>query len=408
MNNYKNSVGYNRNAYFQFMRDVSKAIIPEIQKVIANSQILTNGYLGKSISTILEHRCSEHRPKLRPFIAAVCSGASNVTNLDTDIRRIGAAVELLNISTYYANLAFDSKGNSKNNATTFCLAAMLLRDAVFEYIAKRGLSSISTANVIATLSKGYLDVTKGQALDIYQLSRFNGHVLPAPDDHLRLYIERCALLGGGSLMSVCLAGGLTGGVETELLVEMARYGWWHGTALQIINDISDFARVSAAGKSVGKTVSDRYADLKACKLTLPNYHLCKKICGEICDFTKMKNFIFHELQSNEQQKSLRIEIFTESLLLAAEADALASKSIRSLPSGIKQILDASLIVSEQNKFFKQLQCHVDKKVFDNAMRERMHNALLACSPDKVPYDDRFLGLDSLVEQSDSTVNMEKS
>jgi geranylgeranyl pyrophosphate synthase len=350
---------------------------------------ITNGNLGFDISTMLECRCSIRRPKLRPFIAAVCAGASGGTNFKTHEKRIGAAVELLNLSTYYANIAFDGKRNckDKNEVTMFCLAAMLLRDSVFEYLAKHGLSSISALRVIAVLSKGYLDVSKGQVLDICQLSGFNGRVLPTPDDHLRLYIRRCALLGGGSLMSVCLAGGLTGGMDEGSLVKMARYGWWHGTALQIINDISDFAPVYAAGKSVGKTENDRYADLLACKLTLPNFHLCKEICGDICDFKKMKDFICHELQADNQQKLSRI--FSESLLLAEEADVLAAESIRTLPSGIRQILAASLIVSKKNKFYTQLQCRIDDNMLCVEASARMRKALLDCPSNTIPGDDHF-------------------
>ena len=394
-----NSVSYKPSTYFRFMREVSKAIVPDIREMVVACRDLVNGNLGRDVSATFKRRCSGHRPKLRPFIAAVCSGASGGANLETHIRRVGAAVELINISTYYANLAFDGKGNreDKSDTTTLCLAAMLLRDSVFASLAKRGLGNASTTTqVIATLSKGYLDVSKGQFLDIHKLSGFDGRVLPTPDYHLQIYIERCALLGGGSLMAVCLAGGLVGGMDTELLVKMALYGWWHGTALQVINDIADFAPVFAAGKSIGKTDTDRYADLRACKLTLPNYHLCKDVCDGTCNFRKMNDFVLHELPVSKQRQLLHMRIFEESLLLAAEADTLAAESICALPLGIGQILYASLIVSKENRFFDQLQCYVEETVPTVAARERIRKVLSACSPDRIPSDDGFLGMDSLI------------
>lgn len=343
-----------REKYFSLMSEVSKFIEPIMVAMVRPISKKCSNELYNIIYTNVIRRSSSDRPKLRPFLLVVASASIKVDLDNNYILKLAAVVELLNISTYLSNLSFDKKGVCKNYNTSqkYIIASIILQSHAIEEI--NLLSELKPSireKLVNVLIKYYREIFEGQYIDLHQLS-YSSHI----SEFLPNYVQRCRYLGGSSLEGICIAGEMinydkNGKTDSSLSL----YGRFHGLALQIINDLSDFVPITKAGKSVGKESDDIFSDFKNHRATLPIYY-----CFQKADKKQREhlNFIQRNFADKNNQRAL-IEILlnTKAIHMTANlaycSDQLALKYLSKLEDcDMKNLLLSTLNVSKVNRFYK--------------------------------------------------------
>ena len=288
----------------------------------------------------------------------VSYGETDLCQVPTYVFDLAAFHELLNLSTYYSNLGIDGKGGilSKEDACLMFIASGILREAVFTHIGVlQNLPGSIVCDIVHMMSQGYREVLNGQLLDCNCLPKLADVDGMPYESYLEQYLLRCGLLGGSSLRSACMTGGLAGNLDNSQLEALSRYGWFHGMSMQIINDISDYVPISAADRSAGKNTNDIYSDLNNQKSTLPLY------CAYRYGSRSEKDFLTawtSNCSPNEERlmsilKAARAFDFAVSICQAA--DSLASNAIEGLGDIRVSYLKAALNTSKCNRFFRYLE-----------------------------------------------------
>jgi len=97
----------NRLEYFEELRKTSDAIKPSIEKYFAGFY-QKHGGIYRSILYLVSERIKKNTLLLKPFLVRLSYEVSGGKSLER-ILPICAAAELINISSYQANLSFDRR-----------------------------------------------------------------------------------------------------------------------------------------------------------------------------------------------------------------------------------------------------------------------------------------------------------
>jgi len=344
-------------AYFKEMRLVSSRTDAEMA-LFANE--FARKFAIHSVSQpaieLIEKRAHSGRPKLRPFVFVVASSRHS-TDAPPQTIRLAAVAELFNVSTYLLNLSIDRKGEQNGSDRSHqWLGGILLENFCQELI--KGISEVSPAARLAAsgaFSNGFQRVTEGLAFDIGEMSNVEECLKLDLRQFIKLYVQRCELLGGASLQAVCLAAASVAGCGEKRRESLALYGQMHGLALQVINDIADFVPVTRSGKSVGKCSEDQFADLRNHRVTLPVFQFCSQTPPEQRKRLFGQAHIPRAEATREMLHMLsKVDAFSTAIQLATAADAVALEALSSLADEFGDLLRLSLQVSQSNRFFKYL------------------------------------------------------
>ncbi len=345
--------------YHELMHKISLLITPTmIDFTESLSQKLCSDSIAESVCEIIRTRAYSGRSKFRPFLLVIASGIEDFDKIPYPIIQVAAYAELLNIATYQANVGFDRKGKYKTQEekNKTILSSMILRDIVNEELLNCSyFSSTVILQIIGAFSRGYQEVSQGQYVDLISIPEScKEPVLTSLDDFLNLYVQRCRLLGGSSLESVAKVGTIIGGFDIEKSKSLMTFGRYHGLTLQTINDISDFAPIADASKSLGKVSADRYSDLRNHKLTLPLYLAYTQASSEDREYLASFNDV--DLDEKRLISILKYtNAFHLSLSLAKESDEIANKAIENIDGVQGDLLRLSLRVSKSNKFYTYIE-----------------------------------------------------
>jgi heptaprenyl diphosphate synthase len=350
----------NSKKYFKYMRDVTKQISPlmlNVVKSIDSSECPPE--LVDIISGLVKKRATPEITKLRPFMVVLASGVTQIDSASPELLQVAALVELLNIASYLDNLAFDDKGSCKSgDKISFGLAANILDAAIHENLSAIEDIDPRLLNQIHTVfSESSRNVAQGQYIDLEKMPVLGSErgSLMSIDDYVKLYIQRCRFIGGGSLGFTCVAGGIIGNVNSEQLIKLRKFGYYHGLALQVINDVADFVPITKAATSVGKDDKDRYADMRNHRLTLPLYIAYtlstpadrEYLCSWKSDIPMADDeYLFDILGSTKA--------FDYSYSLAKLADQKALNAIKDIVGTSFDFIKASLNVSLDNGKYKYI------------------------------------------------------
>jgi geranylgeranyl pyrophosphate synthase len=349
-----------RDEYFQMMRNISRKVSPIMLEIVRSFDFGCDE-LAEVIHTATIKRSGFRTNKLRPFVLLLSAGCINEEEETFGLVQIAALIELLNIATYLENLSLDRKGECKSGElSSFTLAADVLISAIHERISDISTLSKSITNQVhALFAKSYREVAQGQYVDLHKIPRLGSQQasLIEAREYLNLYVKRCRFLGGSSLGSACAIGATLGSASLYDFEKLQRFGYYHGLALQVINDISDFTPITSASKSVGKDKFDRYADIRNHRLTLPlyiAYKLSKSSDQEYLD-SLLKSATHVTLDDTYLADILRnTKALDYAYSLAKYADQKASEALDGMHGDQVSYLRSSLSISHDNGRYKYI------------------------------------------------------
>ena len=185
-----------------------------------------------------------------------------------------AAAEILNISTYQANICFDGKGqelSSEDRKAQYASAFLTLGLALELAHTLTEFSEIEPGMISSMIMNTIQALYEGQIVDCSVLKIRKSEELGYAN-YLMLYENRCKLLGG-ELTSLCMSlGALAAGWNANEAHKLKMIGIPLGIGGQMVNDLGDIL-------SIGDEDSFRYAmpfsDLLSGKLTLPLFYILK-------------------------------------------------------------------------------------------------------------------------------------
>ena len=205
------------------------------------------------------------------------------------IKRMSAAIHLLQRSTFVIDAIFDSSGLRDYNKTVCEEYGINYAIIAGEFLQSLALETIiseiedGTFNnkllVLKTFNKIVREVYLGQYLDIYNSSN---HLIKTTD-----YYRIVSLTTGNFLANLAKSGTLLANKPESDVKILTKYGYYYGMALQVTDDICDIIQNSdITGKSFAR-------DLKCGRMRLP-YILAlnlsdKKNCSQLRDFLKIRN-----------------------------------------------------------------------------------------------------------------------
>lgn len=267
-----------RNLYFQEMRETSSLVVSSLRDVVARL-VEDTPELRHSMDLMVERRTNAGRLLLRPYLVRL--GFELLSDMDwRDVLKACVGAELLNISTYQANLAFDRKIRSEptNEANNQFACAMLTYDASIRCFSEScaEIRPEVLPQILSVVHSTNDDIYRGQYLDMNVLSLCRLISDGDIPDYLALYTRRARLIGG-SLIACCLrVGALLGGSNQRMQATLQAIGEAVGTGGQITNDVSDFIPPHLLSLNGSAAYRYAYSDLHNGRLTFPLYDLWLK------------------------------------------------------------------------------------------------------------------------------------
>lgn len=262
----------NKPDYIQYLQDTSDLVSPHLSALVE-----TYRAIDRDLYDILLHftRRRINKPLLKPALVRVCFELFSERSWQ-EIVPACAAFEMVNISSYQANSAFDSKLNilSEADKDSQFIAAMLSRELAQDAI--RELELFAPAGRLESLQQCISHANKwiyvAQHFDLNLLTVENLDVYADEAYYLQEYTKRC-FYGSGVFSGLCaFAGGLLAGASAGNLQALKAFGEAYGLALHVINDIGDYIPPTPGGH-IRRDYQEQFSDLRNGRLTLPLYHV---------------------------------------------------------------------------------------------------------------------------------------
>lgn len=250
--------------YFDEMREVSLIVKPEILRIISH---ISNNYplIKGEYNYYFNKRIKSKKLLLRPFLFKEFLELYRI-NWKEHISLI-ALVEIINISTYQSNLAFDSKDgfNALNSKSNQFIASIFSKLRIVDEVVDNSKYSPEQKNLISQIIiKAFERLYYGQYIDINELNFSNISLINDDDIFNKTYIHRCDLLGGSLIEMIAnISSVILNKKDDNIINHLFNFAKYFGLAGQIINDLGDFA---GNGKSY---TLNKLSDLYNEKLTFP-------------------------------------------------------------------------------------------------------------------------------------------
>lgn len=260
--------------YIDYLKETADQATPIILDLV-------DAYKGvdEKLHQILMHFVGRrlNKPLLKPALLRatyeLCGGR--------DWQRIlpaSAAFELINISSYQANSAFDGKLRvlTPLEKEAQFIAAMISRELAQQAVDRlqKDFSLEQVTAVSRCLAKSNEFIYQAQHWDLNLLTWDN--LDKYRDEHffLQEYTKRC-FYGSGVFTGQCaIAGAILAGAPNSTIEALKVFGESYGTALHMINDIGDFV-TAPQDNHTPKDYQDKFSDFRNRRLTLPIYHLLR-------------------------------------------------------------------------------------------------------------------------------------
>lgn len=246
------------------MRTTKKDLISDFDSIL---QGFNKKYplSSKEFNHLYDKRIYGNSLLLRPFLSKLIYvlGAKSDWKVHS---RLFALVEVINISTYQSNLAFDNKNGIRNELDKFnqIISAFFSTFIFFDEVIISQYDDSKRLKIIDVTVKGLEEIYYGQYLDLNVLNFSNESLYQSFEDFEDKYKLRCQHLGS-SLINLCINYCLilNDSKIDEIKVELLRFGTLFGLAGQVLNDLGD---ITSKGRVYS---SNRYSDIENERLTLP-------------------------------------------------------------------------------------------------------------------------------------------
>jgi hypothetical protein len=246
------------------MRKTKKDLISDFDSIL---QGFNKKYplSSKEFNHLYNKRIYGNSLLLRPFLSKLIYELGAKSDWKIHLR-LFALVEVINISTYQSNLAFDNKNGIKNELDKFnqIISSFFSTFIFFDEIIISQYDDNKRLKIIDATVKGLEEIYYGQYLDLNVLNFSNESLYNSFEEFEEKYKLRCQHLGS-SLINLCINYCLilNDSKIDEIKNELVRFGTLFGLAGQILNDLGDIT-------SKGRVYStNRYSDIENERLTLP-------------------------------------------------------------------------------------------------------------------------------------------
>jgi geranylgeranyl pyrophosphate synthase len=224
------------------------------------------------LAVLAERRTAEGACLLKPLLLRLAFEASG-GHFTESILPACCAVEILNISSYQANVALDGKlgfGSAAGRSWQF-LASMLSRECAARALADAtdNLPGSLAVNAQLLLSECNRAICLGQQIDGCVLTTASFDVSTDFAAYEKIYVQRCTLLSGVFSAGTAALGATLAEATHATVQVLYDFGRCFGIALHIVNDIGDCIIGNFAGGGSLKAPTDQFSDLRLGKLTLP-------------------------------------------------------------------------------------------------------------------------------------------
>lgn len=340
-----------KESYIQYLSDTSEQIFPIIKKEIENI-IFEEAELAKFFSFFYLKK--ENKLLLKPTLFRLAYEICGGTDF-SKVQNIAAAFEVLNISSYQANSAFDNKMGilDKKAKDNQFIASMLSREMATKLILneKNKLPSNAISQFINCISLSNLYIYKAQHYDLNLLSNANYERYSASEDLFREdYHNRCFFGSGIFSGQTALAGAIAANADKEKQMSLQTFGEIYGTALHKINDLADFF---PGEERSDKLYQDNYSDIRNERLTFPVYKLRKYYEDKYKELLALVN------NNNNADITQKVTNILSGTTLVAEVRQVAKKAFCEAKqtlmafeiSDSKKLLITLLSILDSNKFY---------------------------------------------------------
>lgn len=330
-----------REEYFTFLQETSNSVSPILEKYV-ESFFEADKELYDILMLFIKKRL--HKPLLKPALLRlsyeICGGKDW-----EKVIPVAAAFELINISSYQANSAFDNKLGvlTKPEKDSQFIAAMITREMAAKIASEleKDFDKHMINEVYDSLSKSNYYIYLAQHYDLNLLSIKNYEEYLDEEIFLKEYFNRC-FYGSGIFNGQCAyIGALLANGQPAQLEALRTFGENYGTSLQIVNDIGDYIP-SGIDSMINRSFQDQYSDFRNSRLTLPLYHLLR--FGNSMKVAKIMNVI------NEQINDKKILFDITNCLVEEGSISYAKKKAREY---IKKA-ETNIQIFEKNNHHKKL------------------------------------------------------
>lgn len=338
--------------YIKFAKETSDLVTPAIYSILND---IVEG--ETELSTIISFFYKKRRSKilLKPVLFRLSYEMCGGKNFEK-LLYVAAAFEILNISSYQANSAFDDKMGalSKQEKDNQFIASMISREMSVKAIQKiKHVISNETVNtLINCITTSNVNIYKAQHYDLNLLSVSNvkacNNYINDRELFLKDYNTRCFLGSGIFSGQVAMAGAIVAGAGKKEQEVLRQFGEIYGTALHKINDLGDFF---PGNERKGKLYQDIFCDIRNGRLTFPVYELITKYNDsykEIIDILKNTTIDVNRICSIISKLDITISVRTDAL----SAYRNAKNTLKPFDkSESKSLMLTLLSILDSNKFF---------------------------------------------------------
>lgn len=345
------------------MKETSEKVFPLILKHVEKLREI-NPDLYTILMFFIEKR--KDKPLLKPFLVRlsyeICGGKDW-----EKVIPICAVFELLNISSYQANISFDDKCGilSQPEKNSQFIASMITRELCFEILEEArnvlGEEIIYKINQSISRSNKYIYIAQHYDLNVLSIKNLEKY-LNNEKLYIDDYIKRC-YYGSGIFNGECAyIGGLLVGANQKLLNALRNFGENYGIGLQIMNDLADFVPPGIDG-IINRLFQDQFSDIKNGRLTLAFYQILRVKGKEF-------NWIVRKIEAKEKFSDLEMKKIIYTLMenkivtfiksLSARYAKNAKKYLSAFPNNnIKSSLSLMCTICYENKYLKAIKNYVN-------------------------------------------------
>lgn len=342
-----------RAVYFDYLKETASHIGPYLAKLLEPYRDQDKG-LYDELMLFTQTRLA--RPLQKPALFRLCYEVCGGKDWE-QIIPVAAAFELLNISSYQANASFDNKlgALSKEQKDAQFICSMVSREIATS--ALRDCSSLSDSD-IAKLEASFGEINRqiyqAQYLDLFVLIVDNVDKYRNNEAlYLSDYDRRCRMGSGVFNREICHWGSYLADGNDNQLNMLRSFGEEFGVALQIANDIGDYAPFDKDEPNP-RDYQDRNSDLLNGRLTPILYRLLRYASDDISEIlSTLKRDCIWPMNQNRKVSNLCVEhgALQYAKLLANSRVSIAKNALRSIPKNNQTpLLMQMATIAENNKF----------------------------------------------------------